>query len=158
MITLFILLNHTLWQEYIIMRCPWIHTILQGLDCHHSPCHIDHYIPPICCALKQQQKNLLAPQQFMIIFPHKIIASNNALIKLSSANTFNVRCIKVNVYSLISPWVQQTLQFTPLVLELSLIWSHLLWGKFSAFSAANAVHNFPIFRSTRYPSQLGGQR
>ena len=60
--------------------------------------------------------------------------------------------------SLISLWVQQTLQFTPLVLELSPLWSHLLWGGFSAFSAANAIHNFPIFRSTRYPSLLGGQR
>ena len=28
-------------------------------------------------------------------------------------------------------WVQQTLQFTPLVLELFLIQSHLLWGEFS---------------------------
>ena len=44
-------------------------------------------------------------------------------------------------YSLISNRVQQTSQFTPLVLELSLIWSHLLWGEFSAFSAANAIHN-----------------
>ena len=35
------------------------------------------------------------------------------------------------VYSLISPWVQQTSQFTPLVLELSLIQSRLLWGEFS---------------------------
>ena len=32
------------------------------------------------------------------------------------------------------------------VLELSLIRSHLLWGEFSAFSAANAVFTiFPIF-------------
>ena len=28
-------------------------------------------------------------------------------------------------------WVQQTLQFTPLVLEFFLIQSHLLWGEFS---------------------------
>ena len=53
--------------------------------------------------------------------------------------------VNVEVYSLKSPWVQQTLQFTPLVLELSLIRSHLLWGEFSAFSAADAIHNFPIF-------------
>ena len=52
------------------------------------------------------------------------------------------------VYSLKSPSVQQTLQFTPLVLELSLIRSHLLWGEFSAFSAANAIYNFSNFRST----------
>ena len=52
----------------------------------------------------------------------------------------------------------QTLQFTLLVLELSLIRSHLLWGEFSAFSAADAIHNVSKFRSTMYPSLLGGQR
>ena len=36
--------------------------------------------------------------------------------------------------------------------------SHLLWGEFSAFSAADAIHNFSNFRFTRYPSLLGGQR
>ena len=66
--------------------------------------------------------------------------------------------VNVEVYSLKSPWVQQTLQFTPLVLELSLVQSHLLWGEFSAFSAADAIHNFSNFRSTRYPSLLCGQR
>ena len=40
----------------------------------------------------------------------------------------------------------------------ALIWSHLLCGVFNAFSAANAIHNFPIFHSTRYPLLLGGQR
>ena len=49
------------------------------------------------------------------------------------------------VYSLISPCIQQTWQFTPLVLELSLLQSHLLWGEFSAFSAANPIHNSLIF-------------
>ena len=38
------------------------------------------------------------------------------------------------------------------------IQSHLLWGEFSAFSAANALHNFFNFCSTRYPSLLDGQR
>ena len=57
-----------------------------------------------------------------------------------------------------SPWIHQCLQFTLLVLKLSLIRSHLLWVEFSTFSAANAIHNFPIFHSTRYPSLLGGQR
>ena len=37
--------------------------------------------------------------------------------------------------------VQHTLQFTPLV-----------------FSAANVIHNFSSFHSTKYPSLLGGQR
>ena len=56
-------------------------------------------------------------------------------------------CLNVNVYvySLISHRVQQTSQFTPLVLELSLVQSHLLWGEFSAFSAAIAIHNSPLF-------------
>ena len=51
----------------------------------------------------------------------------------------------MNVYSLISHWVQQTSQFTPLVLELSLVQFHLLWGEFSTFSAAIAIHNSPLF-------------
>ena len=55
------------------------------------------------------------------------------------------KCNCVYVYSLISPWAQQTSQFTPLSLENSLIRSHLLWGQFSAFSTANAIHNSPIF-------------
>ena len=75
--------------------------------------------------------------------------------------------VNVYVYSLDIPFsrVQQTAQFTPLVSELTLIRSHLLWGEFSAFSAANDIsqchftfHNSPFFRSTRYPSLLGGQR
>ena len=37
--------------------------------------------------------------------------------------------INVYVYSLISHWVQQTSQFTSLVLELSLVWSHLPGGR-----------------------------
>ena len=53
--------------------------------------------------------------------------------------------VNVYVYSLISHRVQQTSQFTPLALELSLVRSHLLWGEFSAFSAAIAIHNSPLF-------------
>ena len=53
--------------------------------------------------------------------------------------------VNVYVYSLVSHRVQQTSQFTPLVLELSLVRSHLLWGEFSAFSAAIAIHNSPLF-------------
>ena len=53
--------------------------------------------------------------------------------------------VNVYVYSLISYEVQQISQFTPLVLELSLIQSHLLWGELSAFSAANAIHNCVFF-------------
>ena len=65
----------------------------------------------------------------------------------------------MEVYSLKSRWVQQTLQFTPLVLKLSLIRFHLLWGEFSAFSAAITPFTiFSNFCSTRYPSLLGGQR
>ena len=36
-------------------------------------------------------------------------------------------------------------QLRLLVLEFSLIRSHLVWGEFSAFSAANAIHNSLIF-------------
>ena len=59
--------------------------------------------------------------------------------------------VNVEVYSLKSLWVQQTLQFTPLVLELSLIRSYFLCREFSAFSAANVIHTFSNFHSTRYP-------
>ena len=52
--------------------------------------------------------------------------------RLPRADTFDTGLSKVNVnvnvnvevYRLKSPWVQQTLQFTPLVLELSLLRSH----------------------------------
>ena len=43
----------------------------------------------------------------------------------------------------ISPWFQQTAQFTPLVLELSFIRSHLLWG--AHFLQLMWFHNSPIF-------------
>ena len=56
---------------------------------------------------------------------------------------------------LISPWVQQTAQFTPLVSELSLIRSHLLWGEFSAFSADNAISQFSIFSFHQVPITAG---
>ena len=36
--------------------------------------------------------------------------------------------------------------------------SYLLWGEFIALNAANAISQFSIFRFTRYPSLLGGQR
>ena len=101
---------------------------------------------------------------FLAIFNLKLYITH-WLSKLSTVNEWlanyttivNVN-VNVEVYSLISPRVQQTLQFTPLVWELSPIWSHLLWGEFSAFSAAKAIHNFSSFRSTRYQSLLGGQR
>ena len=53
--------------------------------------------------------------------------------------------VNVYVYSLISHRVQQTSQLTPLVFELSFAWFHLLWGEFSAFSAAIAIPNSPLF-------------
>ena len=59
---------------------------------------------------------------------------------------------------LISPRVQQTAQFTPLVSELTLIRSHLLWENSAHFLQLMPFHNSPFFRSTRYPSLLGGQR
>ena len=39
--------------------------------------------------------------------------------------------VNVYVYSLIFPWVQQTAQFTHLILKLPLMQSHLHWGGFS---------------------------
>ena len=48
--------------------------------------------------------------------------------------------------------------YTPGIGTFSQIWSHLLWGEFSSFSEANAFHNFPIFRSTRYSLMLGRQK
>ena len=53
--------------------------------------------------------------------------------------------VNVYAYSLISHRVQQTSQFISLILELSLVRSHLLWGEFSTFSAAIAIHNSPLF-------------
>ena len=67
------------------------------------------------------------------------------LNRVKAGATFVNVNVNVYVYSLISHRVQQTSQFTPLVLELSLIRSHLLWGEFSAFSAAIAIHNSPLF-------------
>ena len=49
--------------------------------------------------------------------------------------------VNVNVYSLISPSVQQTSQFTPLVLKLCHIKSHLLWGELSTVHCAAAIAN-----------------
>ena len=78
----------------------------------------------------------------LLFEPHKVVYPIKAYTaeKQSPVVMINVN-VNVHVYSLISHQVQQTLQFTPSVLELSLIWSHLLWGEFSTFSAANAVHN-----------------
>ena len=53
--------------------------------------------------------------------------------------------VNVYVYSLIFHRVQQTSQFKPLVLELSHVQSHLIWGEFSTFSAADVIHNSPFF-------------
>ena len=79
------------------------------------------------------------------------------LSKLPRTNLSYIKC-KCTSRCLQSDNPVSSAGFTPLVLELSLIRSHLLGGEFSAFSAANAIHNSPIFRSTRYPLLLGGQR
>ena len=65
--------------------------------------------------------------------------------------------VNVDVYRMRLSRVQQTLQFTPFYWN-SLIRSHLLWGEFTTFSAADAIHNSPMFRSTVYPLQLGGEK
>ena len=68
--------------------------------------------------------------------------------------------VNVDVYSLISPWVQQTLQFTPLILELSLMRSLISSGDNSAhFLQLMPIKIFPIcVPPGRYPSLMGGQR
>ena len=63
--------------------------------------------------------------------------------------------VNVYVYSLISHRVQQTSQFTPLVLELFLIHSHLLLGEFSAFSAANMAFIILHFSFHQVPITAG---
>ena len=55
----------------------------------------------------------------------------------SEGNTKNIN-INVHVYTPGIPWVQRTVEFTPLVLEHSFIWLH-------AFSAAGAYHNKVAF-------------
>ena len=82
-----------------------------------------------------------------------LITNSSSLIGLVATKSYAclevlVKCklnVNVYVYSLISHRVQQTSQFTPLVLELFLVRSHLLWGDFSAFSAAIAIHNSSLF-------------
>ena len=61
-------------------------------------------------------------------------------------NSVNVD-VNVDVYSLISraSSADFTIYSPGMILELSLERSHLLWGEFSAFSAADTIHNFPIF-------------
>ena len=104
--------------------------------------------------------SIVVQQFFKLSFPNLIDHCVFAVWNPNDANTCTVehllykpphpvKWINVNVnvyvYSLISHWVQQTSQFTPLVLELSLVRSHLLWGEFSAFSAAIVIHNSPLF-------------
>ena len=104
--------------------------------------------------------SLLLQMFTIILFWGVWMLFNDTWSQLGHMVSWIKQCKNVNadVYSLKSPWIQQTLQFTPLVLQFSLIWSHLLWAEFSAFSAANAIHKFPIFHSTSYPLLLGGQR
>ena len=64
--------------------------------------------------------------------------------KCSASSKLKCKCVGL-CYCLISHRVQQTSQFIAVVLELSLIRSYLLWGEFSALSAANAIHNSPFF-------------
>ena len=62
------------------------------------------------------------------------------------------------VYSLICHRVQHTSQFTPLVLELSLLCGLMSSGEISAHFLQLMPFTILHFRSTRYPSLLGGQR
>ena len=91
-------------------------------------------------------------REYTLYYFHVVPSSASVHLRAPHIN------VTVDVYSLKTPWVQQTLQSTPLVLKLSLVGSHLLCGEFSAFCAANAIYSFPFFCSTRYPLLLGGQR
>ena len=66
------------------------------------------------------------------------------LLKQVNYSEINVN-VNVQIYSLKSLCVQQTLQFTPLVLELSLIRSHLLWE--------NSAHFLQLMTFTIFPNE-----
>ena len=62
------------------------------------------------------------------------------------------------VYSPISQLVQRTVQFTPWYWN-SLFHGLIFLGRMQrTIHAAEAIHTISIFRSTRYPLLLGGQR
>ena len=64
--------------------------------------------------------------------------------------------VNVYVYSLIyQPSVQQTSQFTPLVLELSLMQSHLLWVEFSICTFWYSYHYHSAFSFHQVPITAG---
>ena len=64
--------------------------------------------------------------------------------------------LHVFAYSLISSRVQQTSQFASLVLEISLIQSHLLWGEFScALCFIIASHSKLAFPFHQVPITAG---
>ena len=79
----------------------------------------------------------------LILFKPKfllsLIGQMNHITRWLFRNTFEMWNVNVYVYSLIPPWVQQTSQFTPLVLKLSLIQSHLLWGECSIWALWNVL-------------------
>ena len=65
----------------------------------------------------------------------------------------------VHVYGPHTLSVQQTVQFTPLVLEHTLSCSYCLKEEFSTFSAVIANHyNSAFFCSNKHPSLFGGQK
>ena len=105
-------------------------TPVRTIEWHHEHVYLSHY----SCSSLECRRGLM---QFIPGTKHPA----------KTRQTLGWHEINVNVYaySLISHRVQQTSQFTPLVLELSLVRSHLLWGEFSAFSAAIAIHNSPLF-------------
>ena len=72
------------------------------------------------------------------------------------ADVHNVN-VYMYVYRLIPPWVQQTSQFTLLLLEFSYTVSSPL-GRTQCTFCIECHSQFSIFHSTRYPSLLGGQR
>ena len=91
----------------------------------------------------EQQTFNIALGRVSAVSYHKEISFDTPLHRTKLITRLWKLNVNVYVYSLISRRVQQTSQFIPLVLDNSLIRSHLLWGEFSAFSAVKAIHNSP---------------
>ena len=120
---------------YIIIMCIGFEYCNRIIDYHIigikfgylcSPCKILHerVRQTISCTRRQPNARMKAV----------CLTSARVCRESTSIQTWNKIYVNVYVYSLISPWLHQTLQFTSLVLELSLTQSHLLWGEFNIYT------------------------
>ena len=69
-----------------------------------------------------------------------------AIRKCKNANVL-IHIIRTN---LIYQWIQWTVQIPPLLLQLPLVWFHILWKQFSTFSAADVISQFSSFAFQHY--------